>query len=60
MDKEKKTIVEVDGEQVFTARWVMEQMAAQRACIDRTNRMAAIAMLVSIVSILSVILSAIL
>ena len=53
----KGAIVDVDGEQVFAAWWVMEQMAAQTASIDRANRIAAIALSVSV---FSVILSAIL
>nr|WP_325297691.1 hypothetical protein [uncultured Dysosmobacter sp.] len=53
----KGAILDVDGGQVFAAWWVMEQMAAQTASIDRANRIAAIAL---VVSVFSVILSAIL
>lgn len=53
----KGAILDVDGVQVFAAWWVMEQMAAQTASIDRANRIAAIAL---VVSVFSVILSAIL
>lgn len=57
MDIKKKAVIEVDGEQVFTARWVLEQMTAQNASIDRANRTAIVAVLVSaLLFILSVIL----
>ena len=57
MDKEGKSIIEVGQEQVFTARWVMEQMKALRSSVDRANRIAALAV---IVAILAIILSAVL
>lgn len=57
VDIKKKAVIEVDGEQVFTARWVLEQMTAQNASIDRANRIAVVAVLVSaLLFILSVIL----
>ena len=52
-----QTIVEVNGEKIFTARWVMEQMNAQNYRIDRAYRIAAISVSVSVLAfILSVIL----
>ena len=53
--KEKQTIVTINGQQFFTADWVMAQFSKQMASIDRANRIAAGAM---VVAILSIILSA--
>lgn len=36
----KQNIVEVEGNPVFTAQWIMEQIQAQRWCHDRTRTMA--------------------
>ena len=52
MDKEKQTIIEIDGEQVFTAHWTMEQMMALSASVDRANRIAVLAVLVSVLALI--------
>ena len=47
-----KGIVTIDGQQFFAADWVMEQMEAQSASINRANRIAAGAMVIAILSVI--------
>lgn len=47
-----KGIFTIDGQQFFTADWVMEQMEAQSASINRANRIAAGAMVIAILSVI--------
>lgn len=45
-----KGIVVINGEQFFTAQWVMEQMNAQNDRIDRANRLAAVSICTAILA----------
>lgn len=47
-----KGIVTIDGQQFFTADWVMAQMETQSASINRANRIAAGAMVIAILSVI--------
>lgn len=48
----RKNIVEINGEQVFSADWTFEQLQAQSCRIDRSNRMALISIAVAVVAVI--------
>lgn len=43
-------IVEVNGEQVFNAQWISEQMMYGASCADRTRTIAVISAVMSVIS----------
>lgn len=47
------SVVTIEGEQFFTAKWVLEQMSAQNSSIGRANRIAAVAVVISVLSLIS-------
>ena len=47
-----KNIVEINGEQVFSADWTFEQMQAQSCRIDRSNKMALISIAVAVIAVI--------
>lgn len=47
----RKDIVEVNGEQVFSANRTFKQMQAQSCRIDRSNRIAFISIAVAIIAV---------
>ena len=48
----RKDIIDVNGEQVFSAHWTMEQMQAQSRRIDRSNKLAFISIAVAIAAVI--------
>lgn len=48
----RKNIVEINGEQVFSADWTFEQMQAQSCRIDRSNRIALISIAVAVIVVI--------
>lgn len=52
MVKEKQTIVTIDGQQFFTADWVMAQFSKQMFSIDRAIQMSGMALTLSIVAVI--------
>lgn len=55
MDKDEcfeLPIVEVDGKQVFTTKYILEQMMAQSCRIDRANMISWVAICVSVIAII--------
>lgn len=55
MDKDEcfeLPIVEVDGKQVFTTKYIFEQMMAQSCRIDRTNMISWVAICMSVIAII--------
>lgn len=43
-------IIEVNGEQVFNAQWISEQMMYAASCADRTRAIAVISAVMSVIS----------
>lgn len=55
MDKDERfelPIVEVDGKQVFTTKYILEQMLAQSCRIDRANMISWVAICMSVIAII--------
>ena len=52
--KRSDYVIDVDGHQVFTVRYVFEQMGHQSCRIDRIEAMAAAALVFSIISLIAV------
>lgn len=55
MDKDEcfeSPIVEVDGKQVFTTKYIFEQMMAQSCRIDRANMISWVAICISVIAII--------
>ena len=46
-----KQVVKMDGQQVFTADWVFQQMQAQNSRIDRAKAIATFSAVVAAISI---------
>lgn len=57
MNASNKYVVEIDGEQVYTANWVHAQMLAQSCRIDRANSVAVISSICSIISLITAIVA---
>lgn len=57
MNDSNKHIVEIDGEQVFTANWVHTQMMAKSCRIDSVKNIAVISIVCSVISLLTAIIS---
>lgn len=47
-----RKIVTIGGEQFFTDKWILEQMAAQNSSISRSNKISMAAIGVSLLSII--------
>lgn len=47
----KSPIIEMDGQQVFTAEWTMSQMQAQSCRIDRSMNISGVALALAAVAL---------
>jgi hypothetical protein len=53
MNKMKRQVVEINGEQVFTSDFVFEQMQAQSCRIDKATTVSCIALIVAIIAVVA-------